>query len=123
MRRRHGLAIGAPAALLVLLMVARPTHHVPLPAPSQAQATASTPTHREIGFHSRELLAEHFEKHGREFGAIDMNTYLRLAQSLRDRPSGGDRLETTPADGANTRSARANGPSLSFDPDPETHTF
>jgi len=35
-----------------------------------------------------ERLAEHFRKHGREFGKIGVDRYLRLAQELRDRPAG-----------------------------------
>ncbi|MBI1798144.1 MAG: hypothetical protein HYR73_00480 [Candidatus Eisenbacteria bacterium] len=130
MERRHGLALGVLGALIIAVVVARPTRHVPPPSPSRAQVAAPgvaastfAPSHREIGFHSRERLVEHFEKHGREFGAIDMNAYLRLAQTLRDRPAGGDVLETTRADGAITRFDRASGAFLSFDPDLHIRTF
>jgi len=37
-------------------------------------------------------LAEHFEKHGAEFGRISPEQYLALAQALRDAPAGHDIL-------------------------------
>jgi pyocin large subunit-like protein len=41
----------------------------------------------DVGFASRQKLVDHYRKHGREFGAVTMEQYLRKAQELRDRPS------------------------------------
>jgi hypothetical protein len=45
------------------------------------------------GFRSRNQFDEHYQKHGREFGKITQDEYLRLAQELRDAPVGGPILE------------------------------
>jgi pyocin large subunit-like protein len=115
MKPRHGWTAGALTALIVAVMVAmRSSHHA---------SAAPAPTHPEIGFHSRQHLAEHYEKHGREFGGVSMDEYLRLAQTLRDRPAGGDVLEFARADGATTRYDRASGAFISFDSDLQIRTF
>ena len=82
-----------------------------------------TAAHPEIGFRTPELLAEHFQKHGRQFGAADEGAYLKLAQALRDRPAGGDVLELKRADGTITRFDRGTGAFLAFDPDLTVRTF
>lgn len=82
-------------------------------------ADASLITHAEIGFRSRVELDEHFEKHGREFGAVDGESmhkgeYLRRAQELRDRPLGGGVLEKKREDGVITRFDTASGAFVAF---------
>ena len=77
----------------------------------------------EIGFRSHERLVEHYQKHGREFGAITQDEYLRRAQDLRDRPAGGDVLEAVRADGVITRFDRASGAFLAANPDRTIRTF
>lgn len=77
----------------------------------------------EIGFRSPEHFAEHFEKHGAEFGGVTSDGYLLLAQALRDRPLGGDVLEKVRADGVVTRFDRASGAFLAFDRDFTIRTF
>jgi len=82
-----------------------------------AGTAASGITHPEIGFRSAERLDEHYRKHGREFGDVTRDEYLRIAQSLRDRPAGGAVLEAVRDDSVVTRFDRADGAFLAFDPD------
>jgi hypothetical protein len=122
MRRRHGLTLGVLAALAVAVFAARSTTHRP---PPLATGAVSTPVRIQaaIGFRSRGQLIEHFQKHGREFGAPDADAYLRLAQTLRDRPMGGDVLEQRRGDGTITRYDRAAGAFLAYDPDLTIRTY
>ncbi|MCU0222904.1 MAG: hypothetical protein MUF27_02310 [Acidobacteria bacterium] len=92
-----------------------PSAAAPLGAPSPARAA--------IGFRSPGRLAEHFEKHGAEFGAATPQDYLALAQALRDRPSGSEVLELVRADGVITRFDRATGAFLAFERDGVIRTF
>jgi hypothetical protein len=82
-----------------------------------AGTSASGVTHPEIGFRSPERLDEHYRKHGREFGDVTRDEYLRIAQSLRDRPAGGAVQEAVRADSVVTRFDRADGAFVAFDPD------
>lgn len=77
----------------------------------------------EIGFRSKKNLVEHYEKHGREFGDISRDEYLRQAQNLRDAPSGGDILETRRVDGITTRYNRVTGDFIAFNEDLTIRTF
>lgn len=77
----------------------------------------------EIGFRDPSHLAEHYQKHGAEFGRISIQGYLRAAQTLRDRPAGGDILESVRTDGVVTRFDRAGGAFLAFDRDGSIRTF
>jgi pyocin large subunit-like protein len=76
-----------------------------------------------IGFRDRSHLTEHFEKHGAEFGRISIEDYLRAAQTLRDRPAGGEVLESVRSDGVVTRFDRASGAFLAFDRDGVIRTY
>jgi hypothetical protein len=134
------------AALVAVLSSPRALHHVPLApavAPTEAPAsgpaaeaaTPAAPVHPEIGFRSEERLAEHWRKHGREFGAVTVAGYLRLAQSLRDRPAVAyppppgsalaprSVLEAVRGDGVVTRFDRASGAFLACDADGTIRTF
>jgi hypothetical protein len=93
------------------------------PPGSDLAAAAALVRHAEIGFRDPVRLAEHFEKHGAEFGDIPVDAYLLLAQSLRDRPPGGDVLEKVRQDGVITRFDRATGSFLAFDRDLTIRTF
>ncbi len=86
-------------------------------------ASATRPRSGAIGFRSHERLVEHYQKHGREFGAITQDEYLRRAQDLRDRPAGGEVLEAVRADGVITRFDRASGAFLAANPDRTIRTF
>jgi hypothetical protein len=116
------------SALLLLAFLALACRSAP---PPQAQPTTAAPapslaqptTRQDIGFASRQKLIEHYEKHGREFGAITQAEYLRQAQSLRDRAAGGEVLEIVRADGVITRFDRATGAFLAFNPNATIRTY
>lgn len=93
------------------------------PAPPPATTADAPAIHADIGFRDAAHLREHFAKHGAEFGRISEAEYLRLAQTLRDRPAGGDILEAVRADGVITRFDRASGAFLAFDRDRTIRTF
>jgi hypothetical protein len=110
----HGAS--APRSLAPAPPVASaPSAQVPAPG-SHAFGSA-------VGFRSRERLDEHFQKHGREFGAATLEDYLRLAQALRDRPAGGDVLERVREDGVVTRFDRGSGAFIAFGDDGVIRTF
>ncbi|MFN0122770.1 MAG: hypothetical protein ACKV2V_19905 [Blastocatellia bacterium] len=115
-----------PVTLALLLCVAvtacRSTGGPVQPAAQSAATAAQTAIGAEtaeikrpnIGFRTKRNLVEHYEKHGREFGAITQEEYLRQAQLLRDRPAGGDILEAVRGDGVTTRFDRATKTFLAF---------
>jgi len=129
------------AAIAAALTASRMSAHAPAPAVARGtsvttaapaapgagavapSASATAITHPEIGFHSHARLAEHFAKHGAEFGAASPEDYLRLVQTLRDRPAGGDVLEQRRGDGTLCRFDRRSGAFLAFDPDLTIRTF
>lgn len=61
------------------------------------------------GFASRRQFEEHYQKHGREFGRISQEEYLRLAQELRDAPVGGPILQAIKPGGVVSRFDRRHG--------------
>jgi pyocin large subunit-like protein len=68
-------------------------------------------------------LWAHYEKHGREFGAITIEEYLSRAKSFRDRPAGGAVLEIIRPDGIITRFDRNSGDFIAFNPNGVIRTF
>ena len=92
-------------------------------APAVAAPEAVPHFDATIGFRSREQFEEHVQKHGREVGAATAADYLRLAQSLRDRPVGGDVRELVRADGVVCRFDRGTGAFLAFNADGTIRTF
>ena len=106
---------------------------VPAPVPVQVDIPAATAPAASaapaaviltgVGFRDRSHLTEHFEKQGTEVGRISVEEYLRAAQLLRDRPAGGDVLESVRADGVVTRFDRASRAFLAFDRDGSIRTF
>lgn len=68
----------------------------------------------DIGFTSPEKIQQHYEKHGREFGRISAEQYLRMAQELRDRPSSRRILEHRRGDRVVTRFDRDTGAFIAF---------
>ncbi|MBM3645244.1 MAG: hypothetical protein FJX02_12990 [Alphaproteobacteria bacterium] len=76
-----------------------------------------------VGFASARRLDEHFDKHGAEFGRIAKAEYLKMAQTLRDRPVGGSVLELKRSDGVVTRFDRTSGAFLAFNSDGVIRTF
>ena len=88
------------------------------PAITNDQRPAPTTNVRtDIGFRTRRNLDEHYQKHGREFGGMSQDEYLRQAQILRDSAAGGDILESARNDGVTTRFDRQSGAFLAFNPD------
>jgi hypothetical protein len=79
--------------------------------------------HPEIGFRTPEKFAEHYAKHGAEFGQVSKADYLHRAQVLRDAPVGGDVLEARRSDGVISRYDQRTGAFLAFDGDLVIRTF
>jgi hypothetical protein len=88
--------------------------------PSQIQSVI---THPNIGFASRQKLADHYQKHGREFGSISMEEYLHQAQELRDRPASRNVFEAIRSDGVISRFDRTSGAFIAFNPDQVIRTY
>ena len=104
---------------------ARPTPITAAPTGAPRDAAPATPTPRgdSPAFTSRAHLVEHFEKHGGEFPGLDINAYLRAAQTLRDRPVGGTVLELRRRDGVITRFDTESGAFLAVNRDGTIRTF
>ena len=92
-------------------------------APTVALAPQAAVAHSNIGFASRKKWLDHFAKHGREFGNITADDYLRQAQALRDRAAGGEVLESVRRDGVVTRFDQQSGAFLAFNADLTVRTF
>lgn len=75
------------------------------------------------GFRSPAQFNEHYQKHGREFGAITQADYLRLAQALRDAPVGGPILEAIKPGGVISRFNRRSGAFGAYNRDRTIRTF
>jgi pyocin large subunit-like protein len=75
------------------------------------------------GFRNRATLDEHFQKHGREFGHISEEAYLRLAQDLRDAPVGGEILVAGKPGGVISRFDRRHGYFGAYNADRTIRTF
>lgn len=130
MRRMHWrtlwllLAVAlAGAACRQATAPTRTAREAPTPAATQPDAPGNVRLHADIGFASRQKFQEHFEKHGREFGNITADEYLRQAQTLRDRPAGKDVLEVVRADGVVSRFDHLSGAFLAFNQDLTIRTY
>jgi pyocin large subunit-like protein len=75
------------------------------------------------GFRSRRAFDEHYAKHGREFGNISQDEYLRRAQALRDAPVGGPILEAVKPGGIFTRFDRSTRAFGAYNGDRTIRTF
>ena len=139
---RRRTRTGLPVALLIAVLAAiygaylsrqsaparvgaRPTPITAAPTGAARDAAPATPTPRgdSPAFTSRAHLVEHFEKHGGEFPGLDINAYLRAAQTLRDRPVGGTVLELRRRDGVITRFDTESGAFLAVNRDGTIRTF
>ena len=94
-----------------------------LPAPHPASQVPPSITRPDIGFATPQKLHDHFQKHGKEFGKISQEEYLRRAQELRDRQAGGKVLEAIRKDGVITRFDRKSGAFLACNADGTIRTF
>lgn len=141
-RTRSGLPIAVLIAILTAIFGSRlsqrsvpantasPRSSVPTsatatrPAPSGSGAATTTAPRRDSpGFTTRAHLVEHFEKHGAEFPGLDIDAYLAAAQTLRDKPVGGDVLELRRRDGVITRFDNTSGAFLAVNRDGTIRTF
>lgn len=139
-RQRGGVAgagsrkilLGIGLLVLAVLALQMLTSRRPVPEATAPQARTAPARqlpqpqrgeNRAVGFETHEKLVEHYRKHGAEFGGISREEYLRLAQELRDRPSGNGVLESIRADRVVTRFDRADGAFLAFNPDLTIRTF
>lgn len=121
----------AAAALLlgVFLAVACGSPQAPPAEVPKAKVTEGAPAAQavvlrpDVGFVSQQKLLDHYRKHGREFGTITPEQYLRKAQELRDRPAGGAILESLRPDGVVTRFDRASGDFIAFNRDGTIRTY
>lgn len=118
----RGCAAWGVAVIVVLALAGGCGHRAPAAQVPPVPA-GEGPVHSKIGFRSRDRLEEHFRKHGREFGATSQEAYLRMAQTLRDRPVGGPVLEAVRGDGVATRFDRDGGAFLAFNRDLTIRTF
>jgi len=103
-----------------------PTTATPVSPPAAAPTSTPRPAlpTSTPGFRSTARLVEHYEKHGREFGAVSQAQYLQLAQQLRDAPVGGDILEVVrPTDRVISRFDRGSGAFLAANADRTIRTF
>ena len=117
---------GALCLSLLLSLAACRQASVPVTqptAPPAATPLPSTTSNPKIGFASRQKWLDHFDKHGREFGNVTADEYLRQAQTLRDRTAGGDLLESVRGDGVVTRFDKASGAFLAFNDDLTIRTY
>ncbi len=110
------------AVLLAALLLAGCGGTATKQAAASSVQAASAPV-STVGFRSADQLADHYAKHGAEFGTADEAAYLRLAQTLRDAPVGGGVLEIVRADGVTTRFDRATGAFVAFGDDGVIRTF
>lgn len=127
-RRKTGF--GAAGLLLaVCLALACGSPQAPqadAPKTGAAVESRTAPPHvarPDIGFASRQKMIDHYRKHGREFGPITMEQYVRKAQELRDRPPGGTLLESVRPDGVATRFDRGSGDFIAFNRDGTIRTY
>lgn len=111
-------------AVLLLLVAALGCAPAEIQSDLAARDAGVRERHDGPGFRSTRKLEEHYAKHGREFGDISEDDYLRRARELRDRPLGSDVVEAVrPGDGVITRFDRGTGAFGAYEPDGTIRTF
>lgn len=91
--------------------------------PSRSATKSENPSaDKGVGFTSKQKLAQHYQKHGKEFGDVSVEHYLGIAQSLRDRQPGGEILEHIRPDGITSRFDRSTGTFVAFNKDKTIRT-
>ncbi|HXJ41273.1 MAG TPA: hypothetical protein VNH18_18470 [Bryobacteraceae bacterium] len=75
------------------------------------------------GFRTQHLLDEHYAKHGKEFGNVTQDQYLKLAQQLRDSRPGKTVLELKRKDGGGAKFDTRNKYFVAYDDDGTIRTF
>jgi hypothetical protein len=122
---RARLASVLMVALVLLSVACRQASSVPpqtQPGINPSPKTGAT-VRTEIGFATRQKFLDHYDKHGREFGSISKEVYLRQAQELRDGQVGSTVLEAVRNDGVTTRFDKKTGAFLAFNSDLTIRTF
>lgn len=69
------------------------------------------------------MLEEHFSKHGKEFGNITQEQYLKAAQQLRDAHPGKNILEAKRKEGGGAKFDTRNNSFVAYDADGTIRTF
>ncbi len=129
MRNRHLLATALLAVLagvaLVVMRNAGPTASASRNGvPAAQQPAAGIPEAGSLrAFRTPELFRQHYAKHGREFGNVTPEEYLRQAQALRDAAPAANVLEIRRKDGVVTRFDKDSGSFIAFDGDGTIRTF
>ena len=75
------------------------------------------------GFRTLHLLEDHFDRFGNQFGPINMQQYLRLAQQLRDAAPGRNILISKRQDGGGSKFDTKHGWFVAYDGDGALRTF
>jgi pyocin large subunit-like protein len=75
------------------------------------------------GFRTPLLLENHFARYGSQFGPINVQQYLRLAQRLRDANPGKNILMSRRPDGGGSKFDAKRGWFVAFDGDGTLRTF
>ena len=75
------------------------------------------------GFRSTHLLEDHFTRYGIQFGPINIQQYLKLAQQLRDTPPGKGILISKRPDGGGSKFDVKRGWFVAYDGDGTLRTF
>lgn len=75
------------------------------------------------GFRTQHALEEHFFKHGKDFGNITQEQYLKAAQQLRDAHPGKNVLEVKRKDGGGAKFDTRNNNFVAYDADGTLRTF
>ncbi len=75
------------------------------------------------GFRTQRQLNEHFAKHGKDFGNITQDQYLRMAQELRDSRPGKTVLESKRQGGGGAKFDVKMGYFVAYDADGTIRTF
>jgi pyocin large subunit-like protein len=85
--------------------------------------TSALATAGGAGFRTQHLLEDHFARYGRQFGSINIQQYLRMAQQLRDSPHGKSILMSTRPDGGGSKFDQKRGWFVAYDGDGTLRTF
>jgi pyocin large subunit-like protein len=121
--RRRRAALLLAAVMLACALFVGCGRETTARSPAGTTASQSTVSRPDVGFRSKRRFEEHYVKHGREFGSVSKEEYLRLAQTLRDAPVGGPVLEIVRNDGTITRFDRESGGFIAFERDGIIRTF
>ena len=75
------------------------------------------------GFRTSHLLESHFSRYGNQFGPINVQQYLHLAQHLRDANPGKNILVSRQPDGGGSKFDVKRGSFVAYDGDGTLRTF